>query len=270
MLKAKSLSRNLILSSCIFAVVIFGCYFYFENPTVIQISMIPTEVQENRAPKSVNEVNEVLYKVARSSCLSYITQLSLESMISEFVQPKEPLFENDILFVVMGSKKFEDRTRVLRETWLSLVSQVYIFADEQIEDLGMISLEELKGKSSFEDAQHRQIKGLQWLFLSKKGFLEKFKWIMLVDDDTFVNVENLILHLNKYDHRLLISFGYVWDREYQKDIAFYSGGAGIIISGPALIKMVPSFYSWKCPYKGANDLTISYCINVKTNLIFRN
>ncbi|EPZ31758.1 hypothetical protein O9G_000237 [Rozella allomycis CSF55] len=181
--------------------------------------MIPTELQENRAPKSVNEVNEVLYKVARSSCLSYITQLSLESMISEFGQPKEPLFENDILFVVMGSKKFEDRTRALRETWLSLVSQVYIFADEQIEDLGMISLEELKGKSSFEDAQHRQIKGLQWLFQS-----------------------------------------HVWDKEYQKDIAFYSGGAGIIISGPALIKMVPSFYSWKCPYKGANDLTISYCM----------
>ncbi|KAJ3121021.1 hypothetical protein HK098_004061 [Nowakowskiella sp. JEL0407] len=167
---------------------------------------------------------------------------------------------DDLYFVIMGSSKNKDRIKLLRKTWLGWVkeSNFVIFADEEDSESKMITIPELKGKPTYDDAQHRQLKGIKYIYAHNSSLIESKKWIILVDDDTWLNIPALIRYLIKFDYKLPMGIG--WVHLLRKTTAIYSGGAAMIFSKPAMDLIAPNLYTDVCPFATANDVTLSQCV----------
>ncbi|RKP21212.1 hypothetical protein ROZALSC1DRAFT_20711 [Rozella allomycis CSF55] len=153
----------------------------------------------------------------------------------------------------MGSKAKRHRSVIAKNTWHQWAEKIIIFGDEMDLNINMVTLSDLKGKWNYTDAQHRQLKGMKWLHENRTNLTKTY-------DDTWVNVPATIHFLSQYDSRLLTAFGYIWDKLFEKDEAFHSGGAGIILSYPAFSKVSDSLYTDKCPFMDWNDVTIANCL----------
>ena len=176
-----------------------------------------------------------------------------------------PLFPStldpkDVLFIIMGSAKSIGRARLMVETWLRWTKgNFFIFTETTNATVPMVSLPELRNKTTKADAQHRQLIGSQWLMKNRSDLVRTVKWFMFVDDDTWVNVPALFSYLQLFDHRVSLSLGYVWDHMWVADAAYFSGGAGVVLSQPAFVSMVPAIYSKECPFHTYNDVTWLHC-----------
>ncbi|CAF2913863.1 unnamed protein product [Rotaria sp. Silwood2] len=170
------------------------------------------------------------------------------------------LYPKDVLFIVMGSLNTIDRARIITETWLQWSEgNFFIFADVANDSIPFVTLPELRSKSSKWDGQHRQLLGSQWLIHNKSKLINSVKWFVFVDDDTWVNIPALLSYLRLFDHRLLLSIGYIWDNINVGGWAYFSGGAGIVFSHPAFMSVMPAIYTTTCPFKGLNDITFMHC-----------
>ena len=166
----------------------------------------------------------------------------------------------DVLFIVMGSAKYVERARLLTETWLRWTrGNFFIFTETTNASIPMVSLPALENKTSREDAQHRQSLGAQWLMSNRSDLVEKVKWFMFVDDDTWVNVPALLSYLQFFDYRMSLSLGYLWDDVWVPQWAYFPGGGGVVFSQSAFVTTVPAIYSKECPYQGFNDVTWMRC-----------
>ena len=166
----------------------------------------------------------------------------------------------DVLFIVMGSAKKIERARLLIQTWLRWTKgNFFIFTETTNASVPMVSLPELENKTMKADAQHRQLRGAQWLMKNRSDLVKTVKWFMFVDDDTWVNVPALMSYLQLFDHRASQSFGYIWDNTGVLGWSFHSGGAGVVFSQAAFVSMVPAICSKECPFDHANDVTWMRC-----------
>ncbi len=100
--------------------------------------------------------------------------------------------QRDVLFLVLGSLKTMDRVRAVQNTWAKDIpsENVFIVGDANVPDVGMETLPELEGKGTYEDAQHRTLRGLQYAVKQPKW--ANISWIFMVDDDT---VSELRMHI---------------------------------------------------------------------------
>ena len=166
----------------------------------------------------------------------------------------------DVLFIVMASAKNLGRARLLTETWLRWTNgNFFIFTETTNATVPMISLPELQNKTTRSDAQHRQLRGSQWLMKNRSDLVKTVKWFMFVDDDTWVNVPALLSYLQLFDHRVSLSLGFIWDDLWISDWSFHSGGAGVVFSQAAFVSVIPAIYSNECPFDAANDVTWMRC-----------
>lgn len=167
--------------------------------------------------------------------------------------------EQDILYLVMGSSLNLDRSLSVRTTWARKVNNVVIYGDVYDFSVGMITLPELVGKSSYNDAQHRQLKGLiHSLSLPENS---RFPWVFLVDDDTWINTRELSNFLYGWNPDVPMLFGHIHKNagwSYDKR-TWPSGGAGMLLSRAAADLLVSTLYTPECPFDRLNDLTIGYC-----------
>ena len=178
----------------------------------------------------------------------------LAPLLPSTLEPK------DVLFIVMASAKNIGRAWLMVEMWLRWTNgNFFIFTETTNASVPMISLPELQNKTTKADAQHRQLRGSQWLMKNRSDLVKKTKWFMFVDDDTWVNVPALLSYLQLFDHRVSLSLGYLWDDLWISDWSFHSGGAGVVFSQPAFVSVVPAMYSAVCPFAGTNDVTWMRC-----------
>ena len=63
--------------------------------------------------------------------------------------------EADITFIVLGSSKTQPRMKAVADTWGSDVSNLLIFSDENDAAVPTIVLDECRGKSTRDEAQHK-------------------------------------------------------------------------------------------------------------------
>lgn len=180
---------------------------------------------------------------------------------SSFLTPlPTSLRSEDVLFIVMGSVAYIQKSKLLVETWLQWSHNNYfIFADASNITVPFTILPQLANKPTRNDAQHRQLVGSQWLIKNKSKLVERTKWFVFVDDDTWVNVPALLSYLQLFDHRLPLSIGYIWDHIWEKEWSYFSGGGGIVFSQPAFVSVIPAIYTTECPFKKWNDITLMYC-----------
>ncbi|RXG69618.1 Glycoprotein-N-acetylgalactosamine 3-beta-galactosyltransferase 1 [Armadillidium vulgare] len=76
-----------------------------------------------------------------------------------------------------------------------------------------------------------------FLWVYDENLLSSYEWVLKVDDDTFVFVENLISSLKPYDPNHLIAAGhklYTWETNE----VYLNGGAGYVLSKAAVARLV--------------------------------
>jgi hypothetical protein len=138
-----------------------------------------------------------------------------------------------------------------RRYWLQAFRHVWAFSDEQ--SVYTTTLPVLRGKSTYADAQHRQLRGMQWL-ASERLMPADVRWVLFVDDDTWVNTHILRRIVPLYDPSQPVICGYAY---YPNGI--FNGGAGILVSRPLFDAMAAHVYLETCPFTTANDNTITAC-----------
>jgi hypothetical protein len=154
----------------------------------------------------------------------------------------------------MGSSDLQDRLLSLRDTWLTWVpaSNVVILSDALAPGLNITVLPELPADAYLEEvfgnvsslnnyhkANLRHLKAVQWLGEQKSEALRGIDWVMMVDDDTFVNVPLLLQFLSQLPASLPLSVGMIYDNAawdpFLKGLAYPQGGAGMLFSKPGFL-----------------------------------
>ncbi len=73
----------------------------------------------------------------------------------------------------MASEQRADRARMQRETWLRNYPHLFIVGDVEDPSVPMLTLPELEGRGSYEDAQHRQLRYMRFLYENRPELLDK-------------------------------------------------------------------------------------------------
>lgn len=158
---------------------------------------------------------------------------------------------HDVTFIFMASSKALHLHAAQRHSWLRDAPHVYAFAD--VDGEYVRTLPQLAGWSDREGAQHRQLRGMQWLL--QRANATRTRWYMLVDDDTWVNVPVLLRFITAaqrlHSQRALLGYRYGPN-------GVFNGGAGLLLSAPGFEAIAGALYD-SCPFIRANDDTITLC-----------
>lgn len=162
---------------------------------------------------------------------------------------------SDIGFVLMVSSANSYLHTAQRSTFLLNAPYKWTFSDSASEHT--ITLPEIEGKTSYADAQHRQLRGMQWLL--RQGLSSSLRWYILIDDDTWVHSPVLLRLLSSLESRFdptreKIILGNRWHS------GVFNGGAGLVLSSAGFSAIAESLYTPLCPFDKANDDTISFCV----------
>ena len=232
-----------------------------ENMSVWDLRLYDTLIERAKNRSNRYYFNDFAYfrmirkefsKTESAKRIGHMTNLAFLSSTS--------LDTKDVLFIVMGSGVYMHRSKLLADTWLRWTQgNFFIFSDTDDESIPMTVLPQLRNKPSYDAAQHRQLIGSQWLIENKSELIYKTKWFVFADDDTWVNVPALFSYLELFDHRMMLSIGYIWDDLWVKGWSYFSGGGGIVLSQSAFLSTMSAIYSSECPFDQANDVTIMHC-----------
>lgn len=156
-----------------------------------------------------------------------------------------------VAYVIMASLATRNLHLWQRRTWLKDAKHVWAFSDYD-DGVFTTTLPSLKGRGTASDAQHRQLRGMQWLRLPAE-----VKWIFMIDDDTWVNVPVLHRLLLWLPSDVMMLCGYRFHHDDGRNM--FNGGGGMLLSRSLFDVMVPRLYSEQCPFLGVNDDTITEC-----------
>ena len=167
------------------------------------------------------------------------------------LQRLKPSTMQAVAFVVMTSSVTKELHLGQLRTWLRDAPHVWAFSDGY-DGLFVHTLPSLYGKNTYGDAQHRQLRGMQWLYRNQEK-LHGVDWIFMIDDDTWVNMPVFSRVLPFLDQNTSIICG------YQTNNGMFNGGAGMLMSRQAFDTITPRLYSDTCPFMWTNDDTITVC-----------
>ena len=153
---------------------------------------------------------------------------------------------DNVTFVVMASSVNMHRHVAQRESWMRHAPRVFAFSDAATEHT--MTLPELEGRTTWLDAQHRQLRGMQWLLHEPQT-----RWYVLVDDDTWVHVPMLLTYLSLLPHNASLISG------YRHESGVFNGGAGIVLTQEAFRRIASALYTEECPVEQTNDNTVCHC-----------
>jgi len=88
-------------------------------------------------------------------------------------QPPRFVKNDEIVIILMASEQRADRARMQRETWLRNYPHLFIVGDAEDPSVPMLTLPILKGRDTYEDAQHRQLRYMRFLYENRPELLDK-------------------------------------------------------------------------------------------------
>ena len=74
------------------------------------------------------------------------------------------------------------------------------------------------------------------------------------DDDSWLNLPLLQTYLAQYDETLPFGIGWIWDREFNETINFFSGGSGMFFSQVRLHVLGQAVVHGHCCYQRIRSL----------------
>lgn len=139
-------------------------------------------------------------------------------------------------------------------------AKLIIVSDEADLERGIVTIPEIRGKVSYLDAQHRQLRMIIHLMTTNARLFLNIHWVALIDDDTWLNVNQTLSVLSILDWRKPVATGHILtEQESDKDLLYVSGGAGIFLSISAFSIIASKLYR-SCPFCKYNDLTVGACL----------
>lgn len=177
-----------------------------------------------------------------------------------------------VLFVVMCSKDMPERIADMVQGWMHWVplKNVILLCGAEIPGLNVTLLPRLaiddgvdakfKKQSGKTAANLRDLRSIRWLAHEDSRVLHSFHWIFYADDDTFVNVPLLLSFLHGIPAHLPLLVSHIHSNRTTPNLAFPSGGSGMLFTRPALQQLGSVMFSPLCEVREAvNDITIGRC-----------
>ena len=139
-----------------------------------------------------------------------------------------------ILISIITSKKFSDsRLKFIRSTWLNDVENFCLISDED-------DTTNLIYQATTDDSYESNVeKNFESFKILQKNFPD-FDWYMNLDDDTFLNFENLKKELSNFSLDEIFILGHINQGTFPEDpsLNYCSGGAGYVFNNKTLKKLV--------------------------------
>ena len=88
-------------------------------------------------------------------------------------QPPRFVANDEVVIILMASEQRAGRARAQRETWLRNYPHLFIVGDAADPSVPMITLPELEGRTTYADAQHRQLRYMRFLYEHRPELLDK-------------------------------------------------------------------------------------------------
>lgn len=158
-----------------------------------------------------------------------------------------------VVCFVNTTKKHTDRINNILETWAQKIDTVF-YSDHQDFERNVVKV---SNRDDYASGEEKQINILNNINNFTNGedqeLLDIYNWVFFVDDDTFVNVENLEKYIQDIDENKV--HGSVFDSEKDsenpmyvnnvipKDAKFPSGGAGFLVSSK-IIRLINNFSNY--------------------------
>lgn len=179
---------------------------------------------------------------------------------------------NDLLFVVLTCDKYlEDRVKSIKNSWGKYVNVVYL-TDSKFEEDNLVGYDTPKNYDGIQEKYYN--------FFLNYNF-NNYKYFFFLDDDTFVNLDNLInlelptpdkmfcigreLHLNKNGTDKWGNFtGYPMNKlknnGSELPLIYPSGGSGYIVSNKSVVEIQKYLNSLRenRPISGHSDVSIGF------------
>ena len=144
-------------------------------------------------------------------------------------------------------------------------AKLIVVGDDFDQNRGIITLPQLERKASYLDAQHRQLQIMKYIIGgcerndASSCLLTDIRWIGLIDDDTWLNVEKTLSILSVFDWKRSIAIGHILtEQEDDRDLLYVAGGGGIFLTQLAFVDIATNLYQ-SCPFCKYNDVTIGAC-----------
>ncbi|XP_067951112.1 beta-1,3-N-acetylglucosaminyltransferase radical fringe-like [Watersipora subatra] len=200
------------------------------------------------------------------------------SNISVLEKPQGATSITDIFIAVKSSGKFHTtRLPLLLDTWIPLAKKsTFLITD--VDDPELMSRFEPGHYQMSTCPQSHYRKGLVCkVSLAYDLFmLKQRRWFCIVDDDTYINIPNLVATLQKFDSTLDWYIGRpslkypirVTINNLKESFWFHTGGAGYCISRALALKMSPHALGGKLreladTIRVPDDVAVGYIINKK-------
>lgn len=158
-----------------------------------------------------------------------------------------------IICFVNTTKKHIDRIENISKTWAEKIDTVF-YSDHQEPEKNVIKVSNRDDYASGEEKQINILNRLSDLTDGDdKNLLDVYDWVLFVDDDTFINVENLEKNIDSFDEGVV--YGSIFDSVKDSENPMYvnkiipleakfpSGGAGFLVS-TSVIKNIKEFNNY--------------------------
>lgn len=144
-------------------------------------------------------------------------------------------------------------------------AKMIVLSDENDRERGIITLPELKDEADYLDGQHRQLRIMKHIIKDceqapvTKCLLRNIRWIALIEDNTWFNVNKTLAALSLLDWKRPVVVGHLPIGESNgNDLLYITSTAGIFLSKSAFVIIGSRMYL-SCPYCKSYDLTIGAC-----------
>uniref|UniRef100_A0A0N4ZHJ1 N-acetylgalactosaminide beta-1,3-galactosyltransferase n=1 Tax=Parastrongyloides trichosuri TaxID=131310 RepID=A0A0N4ZHJ1_PARTI len=177
------------------------------------------------------------------------------------------LFDKVKIFCLMitGPQYIESRVKFQKETWLSKCNDYLYVSSLSNTSLPSVAANVIEGR----DTLWEKIRfGLQYVY---DNYKDKFDWLLLIDDDSFVIMENLRFYLLSQNSNDLLHHGFRMKdlKSFNKD-GYIQGGGGDVLSKLALEALITNGFKNISMCKEGNtdsgDVELGIClanVNVK-------
>ena len=168
-------------------------------------------------------------------------------------------------YLVLSANSSIERAMTQLATWGKDINpSIYYraYGDTNNALINMLTLPDIEGKLDYNQAQHRVLKGLQHALLDP--LWANLDFIMILGDDTYVNVPELRVFTSQWNPDVPAMFGWIWHKEaplnqHQVWAAWPGGGSGMLFTRAAAHQIAQALYTSQCPFEGHDDVTLGYC-----------
>jgi glycoprotein-N-acetylgalactosamine 3-beta-galactosyltransferase len=200
---------------------------------------------------------------------------TLNSKILRSIRPAKSKevdqLQTNLLCIILTSKKsIFQRGPAVWDTWSQKCNKTMFslnsndltlnITETNLKFLNKINILNLPLNESYDKMAEKVILTLKLMYELNDN-TTKFNWYLLVDDDTFIYIDNLYKFLKSTDSKLPYTYGYNFKQVVPT--GYHSGGGGVVLPIESLERLYESIITDKCPLKnGYSDVALGQCSHI--------